>query len=90
MADDGSDSLIEYPSEFPLKVVGYAEDDFEDAIRGLIEPFSGTLPAAAITRNESRNARFVSLTITIVAQSREQLDSIYEALSESPRVLFSL
>lgn len=84
------ESLLEFPCEFPIKVVGRSEDDFAAHVLTLIEPIVGLLDNEAVRLKPSRNGNFVSLTITFAAQNQTQLNRVYQALSTSPDVLFTL
>ena len=84
------DSLIEFPCEFPIKMMGRDEPAFHDAARRIIEKHAGEIGADAYRRSESSKGNFVSLTATINAESQEQLDRIYEDLSADEDVLVAL
>jgi putative lipoic acid-binding regulatory protein len=79
-------SLIEYPSAFPIKVMGQAAEGFEAAIVEVARRFDPTFDAATLERRPSKGGNYVGLTITITATSREQLDALYRALSSHPMV----
>ena len=79
-------SLIEYPSLFPIKVMGANVDGFADAIAEVALRFDPGFDAATIEMRPSRNANFLGLTITVTATSREQLDELYRTLSSHPMV----
>ncbi len=83
------DSLLEFPCSFQVKAMGLAREDFAHHVQGLI---SGHLSDAKMELSErvSSGGKYVSVTATITAQSREQLDAIYIALNESERVLYTL
>ncbi len=85
------DSLLEFPCDFPIKVMGRDEDDdFRSEALAIVEAEIGPLPEEAVTTQPSRNGRFLSVTVTVRAESREQLDSLYRRLSSSERVLVVL
>lgn len=84
------ESLLEFPCEFPIKVVGRSSDDFATHVLTLIEPIVGLLENDTVKHQPSRNGNFVSLTISFVAQNQTQLNRVYETLSASPDVLFTL
>jgi hypothetical protein len=79
-------SLIEYPSAFPIKVLGQAAEGFEAAIVEVARRFDPTFDAATLERRPSKGGNYLGLTITITATSREQLDALYRALSSHPMV----
>ena len=78
------DELIEYPSAFPIKVVGVNEDGFVHAITHIARQFDPSFDAATIELRESGGGKYLGLTITVLATSRAQLDELYRALSTHP------
>ena len=84
--DPRKDSLIEYPSRFPIKVMGAKVDGFVHAITELARQFDPTFDASTIELRDSRAGNYLGVTITITATSREQLDNLYRALSSHPMV----
>ena len=84
--DPRKDSLIEYPSRFPIKVMGVKADGFVHAITELSRRFDPDFDAASIELRESSGGKYLGVTITITATSREQLDDLYRALSGHPMV----
>ena len=78
------DELIEYPSAFPIKVVGVNEDGFVHAITHIARQFDPHFDATTIALRESGGGKYLGLTITVRATSREQLDELYRALSTHP------
>ncbi|MEJ2603304.1 MAG: DUF493 domain-containing protein [Gammaproteobacteria bacterium] len=89
VADD--DSPLAFPCDFPIKVMGRDEaDDFREMAVAIVEEEIGPLPAGAVNTQPSRNGRFLSVTVTIRAESREQLDALYRRLSSDERVLVVL
>lgn len=79
-------SLIEYPSAFPIKVMGAQVEGFVEAIVALAQRFDPGFDPATVERRPSRAGNYLGLTITIKATSREQLDGLYRALSSHPMV----
>ena len=84
------ETLMEFPCDFPIKVFGEDTPEFRDAVRALVQNHTGPLSDDAITATLSRRERFVSITITITAESRDQLDSIYQDLSDHADVKMAL
>lgn len=80
------DSLIEYPSLFPIKVMGTKVDGFVHAITLIAHQFDPTFDAATIELRESKGGKYLGVTITVTATSREQLDELYRTLSTHPMV----
>ncbi len=88
MSDD--DSPLRFPCDFPVKAMGLAGDDMEAVVRELLAPHVGELPPGALTTRASSGGRYVSVTVTVWARSRDQLDAIYGALSADERVKYAL
>ena len=79
-------SLIEYPSRFPIKVMGLHAEDFVHAITRVALQFDPYFDASTIEQRPSSGGKYMGLTITITATSREQLDELYRTLSTHPMV----
>jgi putative lipoic acid-binding regulatory protein len=79
-------SLIEYPSAFPIKVMGAAVEGFEAAMVAVAQHFDPGFDATTVERRPSRGGNYLGLTLTITATSREQLDELYRTLSTHPMV----
>ena len=79
-------SLIEYPSAFPIKVMGANVEGFADAVARIASQFDPGFDAATIEKRPSRGGNYLGVTITITATSREQLDELYRTLSTHPMV----
>jgi len=85
-----TESLIEYPCEFPIKVFGQTQQGFLQAVTETVLQFDPAFTAASITLRNSKTAKYVSLTCTVNATSREQLDALYQALCDHPLVVMVL
>jgi hypothetical protein len=79
-------SLIEYPSAFPIKVMGAHVQGFTEAIVAVAQRFDPGFDAATVESRPSKGGNYLGLTITITATSREQLDELYRTLSTHPMV----
>ena len=84
------ETLLEFPCDFPIKMMGRDTPEFRTAVRELVEKHTGPLADDAIQSSLSRNGRFVSVTITVAAESREQLDNIYREVTAHEDVLMAL
>jgi len=80
------ESLITYPSAFPIKVMGTNVEGFAAAMAELARQFDPDFDAATIETRPSRGGKYLGLTLTITATSREQLDELYRTLSTHPMV----
>ncbi len=84
------DSVIAYPIEFPIKVMGHNKPEFLPAMTAVFKRHAPDFdPAMTVTRT-SREGKYLSLTMTINATSREQLDALYSELSDHPMVTMAL
>jgi uncharacterized protein len=79
-------SLIEYPSAFPIKVMGTQVEGFTEAIVSIARQFDPAFDAATIESRPSKAGKYLGLTLTVTATSREQLDELYRTLSTHPMV----
>ena len=81
-----TDSLIEYPSDFPIKIMGVMQDDFAQTMVELVTQYDPTFDAQKLEMRPSAKGNYLALTVTVRAVSREQLDNLYRALSSHPMV----
>ena len=79
-------SLIEYPSSFPIKVMGLHAEGFIEAITMVAMNFDPSFDASTIETRPSSGGKYLGITITITATSREQLDELYRTLTTHPMV----
>ncbi len=79
-------SLIEYPSAFPIKVMGHNAPGFAQAMIDLARGFDPALDAGAVTLRPSKGGKYLGVTLTVTATSREQLDALYLSLTQHPHV----
>ena len=84
------DKIIKFPCQFPIKVMGIASDNFHIVIFDIIKKHVSDLSKEAIKSRLSKKGNYVSVTVTIEAESREQLDNIYYDLTEHKMVLMAL
>ncbi len=85
-ADPRKDSLIEYPSRFPIKVMGAKVDGFVNAVTQIARQFDPGFDAATVELRDSKAGNYLGITITVTATSRAQLDELYRALTSHPMV----
>ncbi len=83
-------SLLTFPCVFPIKVMGRREDGFAQEMSALVLRHAPDFHPETLEMRTSKNGRYLSLTITINARSRAQLDALYSELSSHPRVLMAL
>ena len=80
------ESLVQYPSAFPIKVMGAHVDGFVEAIVSVARRFDPDFDASTVETRPSRGGNYLGITITVTATSREQLDELYRTLSTHPMV----
>lgn len=85
-----SESLLSFPCVFPIKVMGRREDGFAQTVVDIVQRHAADFHAGTMEMRSSKNARYLSLTVTINARSREQLDALYSELSKHPMVIMVL
>ena len=79
-------SLIVYPSQFPIKVMGLNVDGFVHTITRIAQQFDPMFDAATVELRTSKGEKYLGITVTVTATSREQLDELYRTLSTHPMV----
>lgn len=84
------ESLIEYPCAFPIKVFGRSQEGFAKAVMEVVSRHDPEFRPASIEMRNSSQGRYVSLTCTVHATSREQLDALYQELCDHPLVAMVL
>jgi hypothetical protein len=80
------DSLITYPCDFPIKIMGVTQDGFAQAIVDVVLLHDPEFDADKMEMRPSSKGNYLSLTVTVRATSREQLDNLYRTLSSHPMV----
>ena len=86
----GEPSLIDYPCEFPLKIMGQRAPGFTQAVIGIVRRHAPDFDETRIEERTSRKGTYLSLTCVITATSREQLDAVYRDLCDHPLVAMVL
>ncbi len=84
------ESLIEYPCDFPIKVFGRSQEGFAKAVMQVVTRHDPDFKPGSIQMRNSSQARYVSLTCTVRATSRQQLDALYQELCDHPMVAMVL
>lgn len=80
------DSLIEYPCHFPIKVMGRHVPGFVEAMLQLAQQFDPALDPASLEQRPSKAGNYLGLTLSVWVCNRDQLDTLYRALSAHPLV----
>lgn len=90
MNDQSKDFEIEFPCVFPIKVMGNNHIDFEAAVAEIVRRHAPDLGEGAITSRSSKGGKYLAITVTIKATSKNQLDNIYRELSAHELVIMAI
>ena len=80
------DTLLEFPCDFPLKIMGQAHDEFAQVVLGIVTRHAPDFDAARMEMRASSGGNYLSVTCTVVAHSKPQLDALYTDLTAHPMV----
>ncbi|CEN56758.1 YbeD family protein [Candidatus Methylopumilus turicensis] len=86
--DKTEETLVEFPCDFLIKVMGETHDDFAATMVKIIQAHAPSFDASKVDMRASSGGRFISLSCNVYVTSKMQLDSIYRALSEHPQVKY--
>ena len=84
------ESFIEFPCQFPIKAMGIGTPEFVQTVFEIVQRHAPETQESALHKRESSNGKFLSVTVTIEATSRAQLDAIYMDLTAHELVLMAL
>ena len=87
---DPTPALIEYPCDFPIKVMGVNSEDFVQAMVAIAQELAPGFDPATLARRPSKAGNYLGLTVTVRVHSREQLDSIYRRITSHPLAKYTL
>jgi putative lipoic acid-binding regulatory protein len=85
-----AESLLQFPTAFPIKVMGLTRDGFAQAVVTVVRKHAPDFDPATVEMRASRRGKYLSLTCTVNAVSREQLDDLYRELTAQPDVVMVL
>lgn len=80
------ESLLRFPCDFPIKVMGVGDPGFQTLVMELVRRRAPDLDEKRVRVRDSRAGRYQSVTVTVNARDRAQLDAIYQDLSSHPRI----
>lgn len=83
-------SLIEYPTDFPIKIMGRREPRLVQSIVDIVQRHAPDFDAATVEMRASKKNSYLSVTCTVRATSREQLDALYRDLCDHPAIVMVL
>jgi len=88
--DEQHNALMDYPCEFTIKTMGYAHIEFDAIAVSIIRRHVPYLTEGAVKTKLSQTHKYISVSITITAQNKQQMDAIYQDLTDNEHVLMSL
>ena len=87
MSGRDEETLLEFPCRFPIKMMGRDREAFHRAALELVESYAGAIPEEDVSTSSSSKGNFVSITVTFTAESKAQVDTIYQTLHDHDLVL---
>ncbi len=84
------ETLLEFPCQFPIKAMGKSNLELDLLVIDIIRRHTDSVTQDSVTTRPSKNGTYVSITVTITATSKPQLDAIYQDLSGHPHILMVL
>ena len=84
------DSLLEYPCDFPIKILGHTRAGFAQTVLEVVQRHAPDFDGATLQMKASKRGKYLSITCVIRARSREQLDALYQELCDHPMVVMVL
>ena len=90
MVQEKKDTLIDFPCDFPIKIIGIVSEEFTSIIVDIIQKHLPKFDARKIEMKGSSGGKYISLTCTLHVVSKNQLDDIYRELSSHPMTKFVL
>ena len=87
---DNEETLLEFPCDFPIKVMGRAEPGFDELVVELVRRHAPDLKEGAVSSRPSKGGKWISVTVTLRAESKSQVDAIYLDLTAHEKVVMAL
>jgi len=84
------EDIFNFPCDYPIKIFGLNQPDFEKKVCNIVEAHTGKLHANQTTTKNSSKGKYISITVRIIATSRQQLDAINKDLQSCPLVSYLL
>jgi putative lipoic acid-binding regulatory protein len=84
------ESLLTFPCEFPIKVMGRSSETFETEVVGIVRKHAPDLSSNAVTSRASGKGNYIAVTVIVSATSKKQLDDIYLELNAHETVMMTL
>ncbi len=89
-SEQETETIMEFPCSFPIKAMGMDMDDFDGLVVSIVKKHVTDLGDAAVKSRASKGGKYISVTVVVEAQSKQQLDNIYMELTAHERVIMAL
>ena len=90
MSEEEAESPLQFPCEFPIKAMGKADCELDVIVVEIVRRHVPDLAEGAVHTRDSKEGNYISVTVTVNATSREQLDAIYQDLVDCEAVIMAL
>jgi putative lipoic acid-binding regulatory protein len=87
---DETETLFEFPCDYPIKVMGRMEPGFDSLVLELVRRHAPDIREGAVSSRPSKGGKWISVTVTLRAESKSQLDAIYLDLTAHEKVVMAL
>ncbi|MGZ4954474.1 YbeD family protein [Methylobacter sp.] len=84
------ETLLEFPCQFPIKAMGKTNVELDLLVIEIVRRHVADISEGAVTTRPSKDGNYIAVTIIIEASSKQQLDAIYQDLTDHPHVLMAL
>jgi len=84
--DLNNSSLLTFPCDFPIKIMGKATGVFKDDIFAIVHKHYSNIKTDAFQTNASKNGNFLAISVTVHALDQPSLDALYQDLSQHPDI----
>lgn len=84
------ESLIDFPCEFPIKILGKDNDVFKNTVSQIMAKHHQKYSEISVKKNNSKNKNYIALTWVVNVNNQDELDNIYKDLSKDKNILFVL
>ncbi|MGX2041996.1 YbeD family protein [Methylocaldum sp. MU1018] len=85
-----TETLLQFPCDFPIKAFGHSRPEFDGLVAGIVRRHAPDLAEDAVTVRPSQGGKFTAVTVTIRAESKAQLDAIYQDLTRCSDIIMAL
>ncbi|OGT95289.1 MAG: hypothetical protein A2298_04820 [Gammaproteobacteria bacterium RIFOXYB2_FULL_38_6] len=79
-----------FPCDFTIKAIGKANDQFEVAFLNIIKKYFPNVKETSVTQRMSESSQYLALSVTVHAESKTQMDALYQDLTSEPEILIAL